>query len=134
MTPFGVREIVLHFQPDVLEEVGVPESLKVAPNSVCCEAVTHARKDSRLQRIARDASISDEINAGDDLLVPGCGTRRVYLGEKRARERKQAHHQQSFPNAQKYPLISGLDSTQGRSPPPKFLCSSPDCSPSGTRV
>ena len=81
--PVGLARIVLHLEPNILEELGVPERQKIAPDGICVIGVALPRENPREQRIPRDAAISFEFNARDDVLRPG-GFRRL-LSPKRLR-------------------------------------------------
>ena len=62
--PIRLVGIVFRFEPDVFEELRVPERLKIAANCVRSVGITHARKDAREQRIALDSAVPVKFDAG----------------------------------------------------------------------
>ena len=52
-------------QFDVLKELGIPEGLKIAPQSLFVVGIAFAAEDARLESIAADSAVADEFDALD---------------------------------------------------------------------
>jgi hypothetical protein len=64
---FSVRvlRIVLDFEANILEELRIPERLKITVDGFLGKWITSAGKNTSEKRIALNASVSNEINAID---------------------------------------------------------------------
>src|SRR5215472_8253207 len=120
--PVRIPRIVLDLQANVLEELGVPQCLEVAPDGIGAIWVADAREDSPLQSAALNAPQPDEVNAGDDVLLAACF---LPLSTRQAtrEDGKNTHKCACLDCEQKNLPASGHGSAQGRSIPPKISCS-----------
>src|SRR5207245_5155659 len=77
---FSVRAIggILHAELNVLEELRVPQGLKIAAQRFFIKDIAGTTTDSRTQGVVSNAAITDKIDAVDDILLlrDGLRTRR----------------------------------------------------------
>ncbi len=66
----GVRPLrgIFHAQFHILEELRIPQCLKIAPQSLFVVSVSLAGENARFQSVGADAPVPDEINSRDDCL------------------------------------------------------------------
>ena len=67
----GLVRAVLDAQLHVLEELGIPQRLKIAAQRFFVEDVCFAAENTGLQCVAAHAAIADELDSGDDKLCIG---------------------------------------------------------------
>src|SRR6202041_2766909 len=66
--PVCLVRIIFHFKSDVLEKLGIPQSLKIAVQCFRIVGVAFTRKDAPLQRIALNPAVPVKFYATDDEL------------------------------------------------------------------
>ena len=71
---------IFHAELYVLEELRVPQRLKIAPQGLFIVDITIAAEDARLQRVATHAAVADKFDAIDDKLLLLRGGLRICCG------------------------------------------------------
>ncbi len=68
---FAVRAIgsIFHAELHVLEELGVPQRLKIAAQRLFIVDIAFPAEDARFQRVGPHAAVAVEIDADDDKLL-----------------------------------------------------------------